>query len=273
MNPFVHRVIWLTMGCCLLGTVQAEDWPSLRHDQRRSGVMSENLDVTRLVPKWKWRSPLPLAPAWPDAAKWDAYAMLEGSSRNRRPGLANTCHRPRCEQSPHTIFFNDGRVCSLAPSRGRPGEFRSHLMDADGIMFPNRDVRHGDVLDGTSHTILVGETLPDDLTNNGTGNELVGTKDHWAIGGDDPDVNKDWSEFLGSTAVPMNLFTQADVPDWLLALDARATAELSFASLHTGGAQFVRCDGSVFFLTESVDMELFKAMGTRAGGEILDDPQ
>ena len=80
MTPFIHHVRCLSMavGCCWSGTVQADDWPSLRHDQRRSGVTSEPLDAARLVAQWKWQAPLPPAPAWPDAAKWDAYAMLEG---------------------------------------------------------------------------------------------------------------------------------------------------------------------------------------------------
>jgi outer membrane protein assembly factor BamB len=63
------------------------DWPVFRHDDRRSGVSDEPLLVDHLEEVWRWRSPRPPAPAWPDAARWDAYAMLEGlrSMRNYDP--------------------------------------------------------------------------------------------------------------------------------------------------------------------------------------------
>lgn len=66
---------------------QADDWPTFRHDQRRSGVTDESLDAPKLKEAWSWSSALPPTPAWPDAAKWDAYATLEGlrSMRNYDP--------------------------------------------------------------------------------------------------------------------------------------------------------------------------------------------
>ena len=60
------------------GSARGEDWPTFRHDQRRSGVTPGNLDASRLKPCWQWRAPQRPSPAWPDAAKWDAYATLDG---------------------------------------------------------------------------------------------------------------------------------------------------------------------------------------------------
>jgi prepilin-type N-terminal cleavage/methylation domain-containing protein len=40
-------------------------------------------------------------------------------------------------------------------------------------------------------------------------------------------------------------------------------------SLHTGGVNLVRCDGSVTFVSDSVDLTLWRAYGTIAGGETL----
>lgn len=57
---------------------QSAEWPTLRHDQRRSGVTDESLNVEQFRRSWIWQSPLPPAPAWPDSARWDAYAKLSG---------------------------------------------------------------------------------------------------------------------------------------------------------------------------------------------------
>lgn len=43
----------------------------------------------------------------------------------------------------------------------------------------------------------------------------------------------------------------------------------AFGSMHTGGAQFARADGSVAFLSESIALATFRALGTVAGGEVV----
>jgi prepilin-type processing-associated H-X9-DG protein len=42
----------------------------------------------------------------------------------------------------------------------------------------------------------------------------------------------------------------------------------SFRSSHTGGVQFLLCDGSVRFISENIDMPTYKALGSKAGGEV-----
>ncbi len=60
------------------GPARAGDWPTYRHDNRRSGVTAESLAVERLRPVWVWKSPGPPRPAWAGPAKWDAYAGIRG---------------------------------------------------------------------------------------------------------------------------------------------------------------------------------------------------
>jgi prepilin-type N-terminal cleavage/methylation domain-containing protein/prepilin-type processing-associated H-X9-DG protein len=45
------------------------------------------------------------------------------------------------------------------------------------------------------------------------------------------------------------------------------TSEIAFASYHPGGANFAKCDGSVFFVDEDVDMVVYKATASRDHGE------
>jgi prepilin-type N-terminal cleavage/methylation domain-containing protein len=133
------------------------------------------------------------------------------------------------------------------------------------------------ITDGLSNTLMFGEAEPDpDLANDSARQENANTgrKDHWAIGGDDFDnwEGTDWSEMGGSTAVRINY--PKPVNDRFS--DASATwaaYEVSFGSRHPAGAQFCVGDGSVRFLTDSIDLAIFSALGTRAGGETVQIPQ
>ncbi len=43
--------------------------------------------------------------------------------------------------------------------------------------------------------------------------------------------------------------------------------DASFGSMHTGGCQFSRADGSVQFVSQSMDMNVYRAAASRSGGE------
>ena len=43
----------------------------------------------------------------------------------------------------------------------------------------------------------------------------------------------------------------------------------AFGSLHPGGANFAMSDGSVRFLKSTINMTIYHALGTRAGGEVI----
>ena len=51
----------------------AEDWPTYRHDNRRSGVSAEQLPP-QLKETWVYKSPIPPQTAWSGPAKWDAFS-------------------------------------------------------------------------------------------------------------------------------------------------------------------------------------------------------
>ena len=59
----------------------------------------------------------------------------------------------------------------------------------------------------------------------------------------------------------------ADAPAYLAT--CMKSPLFSFRSTHTGGVQFLFCDGSVNFLSQNIDMAVYKALGSRNGGDIV----
>jgi prepilin-type processing-associated H-X9-DG protein len=56
-------------------------------------------------------------------------------------------------------------------------------------------------------------------------------------------------------------------------IDTRWFSGCGFKSRHPGGANFVMCDGSVHFISDTIDYRMYNEMGTRAGGEVVEMPE
>lgn len=130
-------------------------------------------------------------------------------------------------------------------------------VDQDGVLFRDRTVSIASLRDGTTNTIVIGEAETDyDFIESGQ------KMDHWIIGSPQiDDGNTEFSEFCGSTGVPMSI-RKSD------AFDGH-NKELAFGSEHPGGVTFALGDGSVHFLSESIDATVYQALGSRAGGEVV----
>ena len=73
----------------VLPQMRAEDWPTYRHDNRRSGSTAESLEVSNLAPAWVWASAWRPMPAWDGPADVDAYRKVQelGDTRNYDPAF------------------------------------------------------------------------------------------------------------------------------------------------------------------------------------------
>ncbi len=116
--------------------------------------------------------------------------------------------------------------------------------------------RFPDITDGTSTTFLVGEMgyqLKDYLFSSGPyAGKPRGGNTSWAYGYT--------SYSFGSTKVMMNSI----LPTTPL-LDRLQT----FRSDHTGGCNFLLVDGSVRFVSNTIDLFTYQALGTRSGDEVI----
>jgi len=115
------------------------------------------------------------------------------------------------------------------------------------------------VTDGTSNSIIVGEVLPSRAADsnfwfqNG-GVHGVTVPINWNSNTVDPTLASCNQQWQNSTA----------------ALGCRfGAAAKGFSSFHSGGSNFLFCDGSVHFLKSSINMVTYAALGSRAGGEVI----
>ena len=138
------------------------------------------------------------------------------------------------------------------------------MMKEDGVIWNDGSAPIRKISDGTSHTLLVGEALPEYFVPAVGTLEPPGTKDHWYIGSSDIDTQRppnvfgwDVSEFLGSTGAPINV--RKGEPGY----------ELSFSSAHSGGTNVVLCDGSVHLIAEDIDPQTWSHLGQRADGQTI----
>lgn len=137
------------------------------------------------------------------------------------------------------------------------------LESMDGAFKRDNPQRTADCLDGLSSTIFFGEAEPrPEKGTPGIRERII--KDHWVVGSDDLDANNDMSECFGSTGVGLNLPEPTTTTELL-------AYELGYGSNHTAGASFAFGDASIHFLTDRIDPNVYSALGTMRGGEVVAD--
>lgn len=115
-----------------------------------------------------------------------------------------------------------------------------------GIFFRQsfqRPVKIASVTDGTSHTLMIGESLPDYDKHSAA----------FYANGDWCSCNLPLNNLLNVDPATLNLEFWWD--------------QQSFRSMHPGGAQFALADGSVRFVSDGIDNQTYRVACTRNGEE------
>jgi len=126
----------------------------------------------------------------------------------------------------------------------------------NGVMYYNSQIRIAQITDGTSNTFLAGERFSYDVTY--TSSQLLPNTRGWAW--------CNWNsgqDHLGDTAWPLNS------PASVTGNNSRRT---NFGSGHTNGANFVLCDGSVHFVTNSIDIVTYQRLSVPDDGNVASLP-
>jgi len=150
-----------------------------------------------------------------------------------------------------TTVFNDDQL-DEASDVGYKG---------NGMFFMNSDVRIADVTDGTTNTFIVAE-VQDDFKD---GTDLPGSDRHYCFAEDsDNNPPTDITEYLVGMESndPINANHQSSPGVY------SNNGEYA-GSYHPGGAQFLLVDGSTRFISDSIDMTTYMALGTRDKGEAV----
>ena len=156
-------------------------------------------------------------------------------------------------------FIDDFNKIFTDRSGPIPGEsdFARNLalfeIELPGVLFINSEVSFGEVADGASNTFLIGERDGGFIEDGEQRGAAVWCGANFAI----------WfSNCLGPTDDNTE-FTLNSVSTEF------GSRNVAFSSLHPGGANFGRADGSIEFVPETINPDLYLRMGTKAGGEVL----
>ena len=146
--------------------------------------------------------------------------------------------------------------------------------DLNGLFFAISSIRLPEVTDGTSNTIMGSEII---LTP-----DVQGSEDFTDGGDRRRDTrgryyNCYWGESLFSTQFPPNTSVSdenrhCEDPNPFAPCNNRADVLVLYArSYHEGGVNVLMADGAARFASDFIDRDVFRALGSRAGGESIGD--
>jgi prepilin-type N-terminal cleavage/methylation domain-containing protein len=122
--------------------------------------------------------------------------------------------------------------------------------DNQGVLYLNSHVRREDITDGLGYTLFIAEKRADfdDL------GWMSGTR-----------------ATLRNTGLPPNHIVPLSEPP---PAEARPLTYVGgFASYHPGGLNAARGDGSVQFVSDQIDADLWRRLGNRSDGQLINDPR
>jgi prepilin-type N-terminal cleavage/methylation domain-containing protein/prepilin-type processing-associated H-X9-DG protein len=156
-------------------------------------------------------------------------------------------------------FSAGDAVCRHTWPRGRWPNMGNVWNQGNGIICPNsgyrpeNNTRFSDIHDGLSNTFAVGEAVPAWCFHNG------------------------WYLFVAcaSCGPPLNYKSVAIMSDPKQTLETNWMDwgnNLGFMSRHPGGANFALCDGTVRFVSDTIDLFTYRMLANMADGEAVQVP-
>ncbi len=146
----------------------------------------------------------------------------------------------------------DSHNWSCGLPKGWPKQLNAGSPPANGVMAEREGCKISEITDGTSTTLIVGET-----TGGGPGTHMGHLWASWNVADVSDGING-FSTVPGGGSWP-------STPG--LYGEARPGG---FSSFHPGGCHFLMADGSVHFIDEMIEQRTLEALATRAWGDVAD---
>lgn len=137
-----------------------------------------------------------------------------------------------------------------------PPDLDADQEQRDGMFSRNSRTTAGDVTDGLSNTLAVGERQNGPFRQAGVHGMHFSYETTWMA------AVREWDDPTDDHG-HMVLFQTAHPPNSPLSDDRDVSAP------HVGISQFLSADGSARAVSENIDFAIYSALGTRAGGEVV----
>jgi prepilin-type N-terminal cleavage/methylation domain-containing protein/prepilin-type processing-associated H-X9-DG protein len=184
----------------------------------------------------------------------------------------------RCPSDLSNTQPSAGGAINYCPNKGT--SIRWQDTAANGVMFLNSNTSFRDLLDGSANTAAFSERIVGD----GSNGMISLDSDTFLSTGDpnSPDHAVEMCEGVDTSNL-VNQFPQFMGAPWIdgkhgyqhisspnsrsCGFQPNGKATMAATSRHAGGVYVLMCDGSVRFVTENIDRLVWRAAGTRNGGE------
>ncbi|HEX8199166.1 MAG TPA: DUF1559 domain-containing protein [Isosphaeraceae bacterium] len=179
---------------------------------------------------------------------------------------------------------NQGNSLVYGYGESDPTRVNASMPPPNGLFFSNMLVRMGDVADGTSNTVAFSEHGIGDFNNTiatefgdtfwpqtypATPDEAVAQCQAIAITNLSyqrvSDVGAPWTQYYHSVST----YSHAGRPNARSCMFPPLRIMTNANSLHAGGVNVCLADGSVRFVKEATAISVWRALGSRDGGEVI----
>jgi prepilin-type N-terminal cleavage/methylation domain-containing protein len=133
----------------------------------------------------------------------------------------------------------------------------------DGVMFPISSTRIRDVTDGTSNTIAASEIA---FEFGGWARGAINTGGGGGGGG-----GQGFARGILRWCVAVATCARPGFNPPVTTCSGSTERQFQFSSTHVGGSHFSLVDGSGRFISENIDVQLYRSLITRAGGEFVSE--